>query len=221
MWESESADEFAAAVAGDISFIIDQALDARREAIVALPVEDFLLPAYALVAEGKRNWRHVIIVPSYDALIAVDDPKSKVATLARIFMAKGARVLPLGSENADYRMAGAAADARLQDLGWPFDLVLLTMSDEGDVSGLVQGPDLDEALTADDDRRAYGMAADDGEAHVTISRKTIVSARTLMFALQGASQSSEVATAVEGGDSPAAKLLAGVTVPIDAHVLLD
>ena len=36
-WEYDSAEEMAGAVAGDIGFIVDSALDARDAALIALP----------------------------------------------------------------------------------------------------------------------------------------------------------------------------------------
>ena len=36
-WDYDTADEMAGAVAGDVGFIIESALDARGEALVALP----------------------------------------------------------------------------------------------------------------------------------------------------------------------------------------
>ncbi|MGB3723744.1 MAG: 6-phosphogluconolactonase [Pacificimonas sp.] len=221
LWEAENADEFSASVAGDIGFIIDQALEARREAIIALPVEDFLLPAYALLAEGRRDWRHVRILPSHDGVVAIDDPDSKVATLARLFMPKGARVTPLSSGGGDYKMAGAASDASLQDIGWPLDLVLLTMGEGGGIAGLVTGPDIDEAMTADDDRRAMGMISDEGAEYVTLTKRAITTSRTLMFAVAGSRKQSDLQAAAKGDDTPAGRILADVTVPVDAHVLLD
>ena len=39
-WDFDDADEMVAAVAGDIQFIIESALDARGDALLALPVSD-------------------------------------------------------------------------------------------------------------------------------------------------------------------------------------
>ncbi|MGB7404092.1 MAG: 6-phosphogluconolactonase [Pacificimonas sp.] len=221
IWEAEAEDEFYSSLAGDIGFIIDSALDARREALIVLPADEFLLPAYEKIAEQKRDWRHVAIVPSHDGLVAVDDPESKAAWLARLFMPKGARVLPLSSTNDDYKMAGVAADARLQDLGWPLDLVLLMLGAEGSVAGLVPGPDLEEAMADDLPARAIGVADDEGDVQVTISKLSIVKARTLIFALSGEGERDELEAAADGGgDTTVAKILADVTVPIDAHCLM-
>ena len=126
LWEAEDAEEFASSLAGDMGFIIDQALDARREALVALPVEPELMDAYARLAEGQRDWKHVIIVPTSDALVAVDDSASNVAALARLFMTKGARVMPLSAGKDEYKAAArsgrrAAAGAELAVRPGPAD----------------------------------------------------------------------------------------------------
>lgn len=220
VWDAADADEFSSSIAGDIGFIIDSALDARRDALVALPWKDFLAPAFEKLAEQKRDWRHVTIVPTHDRIVAVDDPASEVAKLARLFMPKGARVMPLSGENDEYKLAGNAANARLEDLGWPFDLVLLTVSDDGEVAGLCEGPDLEDGLTSPENIRALGLADEAGSVRVSISGHTITSARTLMFALEGDAEQSLVEGAAEGdADTPVARLFQKVTVPVDAHVL--
>ena len=43
-WDYDDADEMADAVAGDIGFIIESALDARGEALIALPGGSTPLP---------------------------------------------------------------------------------------------------------------------------------------------------------------------------------
>ena len=43
-WDYESASELADAVAGDVGFIIESALDARGDAVIAVPVDDVSMP---------------------------------------------------------------------------------------------------------------------------------------------------------------------------------
>ena len=194
--------------------------NARREALVALPWEDFLVPVFEMVAAQKRDWRHVTFLPTHDRLVAVDNERSLVAKLARMFLPKGARVLPLGSENPDYKLAGNAADARLQDLGWPLDLVLLSLDEDGAAAGLVAGPDLDEAMESPENRRAVGIRSQAGEELVTISAHTVASSRTLMFALEGEDRQRHLENAANNeADNPVSRLLAKVSVPVDAHIL--
>ncbi|MBZ6378799.1 hypothetical protein B5C34_11025 [Pacificimonas flava] len=220
MWDAADSEEFAGSLAGDIGFIIDSALDARRDALVALPAADFLMPAYETLAAQKRDWRHVTIVPTHDYLVAVDDERSQVAKLARLFMPKGARVMPLGSENPDYKLAGSAANARLEDLSWPFDLILLTMSSGGDVAGLVASDDLDEAIDSPGDIRAAALRTGDGEELVALSGHSIRSARTVTVALDDPAKQDTLEAAAEGnGDGSAARIISSLTVPVDAHVV--
>ena len=44
-WDYDSPDEMAEAVAGDVGFIIDSALDARGSALIALPADEAALRA--------------------------------------------------------------------------------------------------------------------------------------------------------------------------------
>ena len=114
-WDFDDADEMVSAVAGDIQFIIESALDARGDALLALPASDEAMPVLVALAEKPIKWKYVTIIPTDDLLIPLDDPRSHVKKLAQLFLTRGARVLPLAPDHDDYHMAGAAADARLRD----------------------------------------------------------------------------------------------------------
>ncbi len=94
-WDYDDAGELADAVASDIEFILDSALDARGEALVALPGGDVAAPVYARLAKAKLNWKRVTILPTDDRLVAPTDPASVVGLLAKTFLPIGARVIPL------------------------------------------------------------------------------------------------------------------------------
>ena len=225
-WEYDDAEEMAAAVAGDVQFIIESAIDARGGAVIALAGGKTPLPIYAKLAEAKIDWKRVTIVPGDDRMVPLGDPLSNVTAIGKIFIPKGARVIPLISSTvADYKAAGRAADAILQDHHWPLDLCLLGVGADGHAASIFPGPDYDEALNGPKERRALGVMPDPlpPEApvvRVTLSRASIVSARALMIAITGAKKREVLEAAIEQGASspyPVGRILADVELPIDVH----
>lgn len=226
-WDYDDADEWAEAIAGDIGFIIESALDARGQALVAFPGGKTPGPVFEKLAEKKLRWKSVTIIPTDDRLVPVDSPMSNVAAIARAFLPLGARVLPIGSENKDHKLAGNAADARLQDLHWPIDLVWLGVGGDGHTASIFPGPDLDEALNGPKARRATGvmpdpLPAEAPVARVTLTRASILSARTILIAIQGKEKRKILERAIEDGPEsslPVGRVLSEAEQPIDIHWL--
>lgn len=225
-WEYDEADEMAEAVAGDVQFIIESAIDARGAAVIALAGGKTPLPIYEKLAKAKLDWKRVTIVPGDDRLVPLGDPLSNVTAIGKVFIPKGARVIPLISATvADYKAAGRAADAILQDLHWPLDLCLLGVGGDGHCASIFPGPDYDEALNGPRERRALGVMPDPlppeaPVARVTLSRSAIVSARALMIAVTGQAKRDVLEAAIEQGASspyPVGRVLADVELPVDIH----
>jgi len=225
-WEYDDAGEMAEAVAGDIGFIIESAIDARGAAVIALAGGKTPLPIYDRLAEAKIDWKRVTIVPGDDRIVPLGDPLSNVTAIGKAFLPRGARVIPLVSATApDYKAAGRAADALLQDLHWPLDLCLLGIGGDGHCASIFPGPDYDEALNGPVERRALGVMPDPlpKEApvpRVTLSRAAIVSARALMIAITGDEKKAVLERAIAEGASsslPVGRVLADVELPVDIH----
>ena len=159
-WEYDSVDEMADAVAGDIGFIVESAIEARNAALLALPGGETPKPIYAKLAAAKLPWKRVTIIPTDERLVPMDNELSNVRAIAQAFLPTGARVVPITGDIADYKLAGNSADARLQDLPWPPDLVWLGMGSDGHTASIFAGPDLDDALNAPKARRAVGVMPD-------------------------------------------------------------
>jgi 6-phosphogluconolactonase len=224
-WEYDSVDELADAVAGDVGFIIESAVDARNASLVAVPGGD-ATPVFPKLAAQKLPWKRVTIIPTDDRLVAVDSEQSNVRGLAQFFLPTGARVIPIVSGAAeDYRLAGNAADARLQDLPWPPDLVWLGVGDDGHTASIFAGEDLQAALDAPKARRAVGVMPDPlpydaPVARVTLTRAAILSARTIMMTVKGAAKRELLEQAIADGHSsklPIGRVLAEAEQPIDIH----
>jgi len=224
-WDYESTDEMAEAVAGDIGFIVESAVDARGSALIALPGGKTPGPIFAKLAQATLPWKRVTIIPTDDRLVKMDNDLSNIRTIAGHFIKSGARVFPIAAEIADYRLAGNSADARLQDLSWPPDLVLLGMGEDGHTASIFAGPDLEDALGAPKERRAVGVMPDPlppeaPVARVTLTRSAILSARTIVIAISGQAKRDLLQQAIEDGNSstlPIGRLLAEAEQPIDIH----
>jgi 6-phosphogluconolactonase len=219
-WDYDSPDEMAEAVAGDVGFIVESALDARGSAMLALPATETALAIYPQLADAAVKWKQVTIAPTDDLIVGVDNERSKARALAQLFLPKGARVVPIVTPLDDYRLAGNSADARLQDLPWPPDLVWLSVGEDGSAAGIAAGPDLQDALDAPKARRAVGVKPESGEPRVTLTRASILSARTIMIALQGQAKRDMLEQAIADGQSsklPIGRVLAEAQQPIDIH----
>jgi 6-phosphogluconolactonase len=225
-WEYDDAAEMADAVAGDIGFVIESAIDARGAAVIALAGGKTPLPIYERLAKAKLDWKRVTIVPGDERLVPLGDPLSNVTAIGKAFLPKGARVIPLVSATApDYKAAGRAADAILQDLHWPLDLCLLGVGSDGHAASIFPGPDYDEALNGPRDRRALGVMPDPlppeaPVARVSLSRAAIVASKAVMLAVTGQAKRDVIEAALKGGASspyPIGRILADVELPIDIH----
>ena len=224
-WDYDDREEMADAVAGDIAFIIESALDARGEAIIAIPGGSTPLPIYQKLADKKLNWKKVTIIPTDDRLVPMTDEASNVRAIAMAFIKSGARVFPITSDIDDYKLAGNSANAKLADLKFPLDLAWLGMGGDGHTASIFAGPDLEDALNAPNGRHAVGVMPDPlpPEApypRVTLTRSAILSARTVLITITGDDKKALLEGAIEDGHSsklPNGRVLAKAEQPIDIH----
>jgi 6-phosphogluconolactonase len=223
-WDYDNADELAEAVAGDVGFIIDSAVDARGSSLIALPAGG-AAAIHGKVAAQQLPWKKVTIIPTDERLVPMDDERSNVRAIAKAFLPGGARVIPIAADIADYHLAGNSADARLQDLPWPPDLVWLHVGSDGHAASIFPGPDLQAVLDAPKARRAVGVMPDplpdDAPVpRVTLTRSAILAARTILISITGQDSRELLEGAIADGQSarlPIGRVLAEVEQPIDIH----
>ena len=224
-WEFETAAEMAEQAAGDISFVIESAIEAHGSARLALPGRNLPNAVYDALLEQEIDWASVTIIPTDDLLVSDDDERSAYAQLDALFGAEGAEIVPLvdGRSLGDYREAGRLADDRLAALDWPLDLVCLATGDDGNPASLLPGPDLDRALGGPRGRRAIGlhpdpMPADDPVDRVTLTADALSSARTVMIVAVGDAPRRLIEEAAREGPlsgRPIGRLLAELDVDVD------
>ena len=224
-WEYDSLDELADAVAGDVGFIVESAVDARNASLIAVPGGRTGPAIFPKLVAQNLPWKRVTIIPTDDRLVPMDDERSNVRAIGKAFIPAGARVIPIATEIADYKLAGNSADARLQDLPWPPDLVWLGMGADGHTASIFAGPDLEAALDAPKARRAIGVMPDPLPAEapvprVTLTRAAILAARTILITITGQEKRDVLEQAIAAGHSsklPIGRVLAEAEQPIDIH----
>jgi 6-phosphogluconolactonase len=224
-WEYDSLEELADAVAGDVGFIIESAVDARDASLIAVPGGATGPAVFPKLAAQKLQWKKVTVIPTDDRLVPMESELSNVRAIARALLPAGARVIPIAADIADYKLAGNSADARLQDLPWPPDLVWLGMGKDGHTASIFPGPDFQAALDAPKARRAIGvmpdpLPAEAPVARVTLTRSAILSARTILITITGGEKRAVLEQAIADGHSsklPIGRVLAEVDQPIDIH----
>ena len=224
-WEYDSLDELADAVAGDIGFIVESAIDARNASLIAVPGGKTGPAIFPKLAAQNLPWKRVTVIPTDDRLVPMDSDLANVREIAKSFLPTGARVMPIATEIADYKLAGNSADARLQDLPWPPDLVWLGVGADGHTASIFPGPDLQDALDAPKARRAVGVMPDPlpeeaPVARVTLTRAAILSARTILITVTGQQKRELLERAIADGQSsklPIGRVLAEAEQPIDIH----
>ena len=99
------------------------------------------------------------------------------------------------------------------------------MGDDGHTASIFAGPDLDDALNAPKARRAVGvlpdpMPADAPVPRVTLTRSSILAAKTLLITIRGQAKRDLLKQAIEDGHSskvPIGRVLAECEQPIDIH----
>lgn len=188
-WEFDTLASLAVQAADDIGFVIESAVEARGDAIVALPVGPVGIAIAARLAKAALAWDKVSVVPTNGG----GDP-------LRPLTVKGAITLSLdGAEFADAHA--------------PFDLVVLEATEEGGVAGMDAGPQSEPAISGPRGRRVVVLP--NGP---TLTKAAFEGARSLMIVGQGAGSREAAERAISDGPlsrAPLGRILSDMEVDAD------
>lgn len=195
-WDHDDVGAMAHELAGDLAFILAQAIEANGKALVALPVAPALAEPLAALSAEELPWSQVTLVPTDD-----DRKGAKASALKALFGDVGATVVPLHEADS---------------LAFPPDMVWLAPGPDGQVAGLAAGPGLVAALTTP---RPI-VEVPDGRG-LGLSGSVIRAARAIVITLSGPEDRSGVEQAISDGAGsrrPIGRLLAECEQAIDIHV---
>src|SRR6266567_3663681 len=100
-WDYDSLDELADAVAGDVGFIVESAVEARNSSLIAVPAGRTGPAIFPKLAAQQLPWKRLTIIPTDDRLVPMTDERSNARAIAKAFLPTGARVIPIAAEIAD------------------------------------------------------------------------------------------------------------------------
>jgi 6-phosphogluconolactonase len=189
-WEYDDAEEMAEAVAGDIQFIIESAIDARGGAVIALAGGKTPLPIYATLSQAKLDWKPIVPTATADYKAA---GRSADALMQDLHW-------PL-----DLCLLGVGGDGHTASIfpGPDFDEAL-------------NGPKERRALGV----MPEPLPSDAPVPRVTLSRAAIVASAAVMIAATGTAKRKVIEDAIKQGAGsayPIGRVLADTELPVDIH----
>jgi 6-phosphogluconolactonase len=180
-----SPDQAAAALSARVTSDLEQAVAQRGHAALAVP--GGTTPETFLRLLGYRNldWRRIAVTLTDERWVPPDHERSNARLVAR----------SLGSHGRPYRWyplyrAGTGIDAAVPrveyesgSLGWPLDVVVLGMGEDGHVASLFPGSNagFDDAAS----RRFVPVKGPGGEPRISLTATALREARSVYLLLNG------------------------------------
>ena len=225
--EHPDAEALAEACATRIARAIDDALQARRSAAVALAGGRTSPPIVERIAAGSRKWSHVTVAPTDERWVPVDHADSNLRQLRQGFaLAPGIRWLALVPDRAAGPPQAKHANWALKAVAGPFDAVLLGMGVDGHFASLFPGAtNLAEALDPAAAEAAVAIVPDPmpgagPHPRVSLTLSRLLDSRRVLLAMTGEDKRETLRRAQGDADSlalPIAALLHAPGAKIEVH----
>lgn len=196
----------AAALTARVVQDLDSAIAQRGHASLAVPggrtPEMFL----DLLGYRQLDWRRIGITLTDERWVPSTNERSNAGLVARTLGRHGRpyRWYPLYRAGIAVETAPARVEYESGSIGWPLDVVVLGMGDDGHVASLFPGSDagLDEAGA----RRFVAVTGPGGERRISLTLTALREARAVYLLLHGAGKL-EVLRNAPGSRLPIARVL--------------
>jgi 6-phosphogluconolactonase len=180
----------ASLLASDVATQLSQAIAARGTASMAVSGGSTPKRFFEALSSHDIDWDRVTVTLVDERFVPADNPRSNhllVATHLLKDKAADAIFLPLYQDVADALQAAAIATTKAEDIGNPFDVVILGMGTDGHTASFFPGGNhLARAIAAETPRGVMTMMADGaGEERLTFSFSSLNDARFLVLHIEG------------------------------------
>ncbi|MFA6232355.1 MAG: 6-phosphogluconolactonase [Rhodanobacter sp.] len=216
----------ALALAERVADQLRTSLAARGEAALAVSGGSTPKQFFSQLAKQQLDWSRVHVTLVDERWVPESDPRSNAQLVKSLLLqgdAAAATFVPLYTGDASPEAGLAIAQARIDALPRPFDVVVLGMGDDGHTASFFPGGDhLAEALDLDGTASVLPMQAPGaGEPRITLSLPTLLQTHALYLLVSGNSKRDLLADARLGlGEAqhyPVRAVLAQTRVPVAVY----
>lgn len=180
-----SPGQAAAALAARVVSDLDRAIAQRGHASLAVP--GGTTPEQFLRLLGYRNldWRRVAVTLTDERWVPPAHERSNAALVSRTLGATGRRYrwFPLFRAGTTADRAVARVEYETGSLGWPLDVVVLGMGEDGHVASLFPGSNA--GLEDTDARRFVAATGPDGQPRISLTLTALREARSVYLLFHG------------------------------------
>ena len=216
----------AQALAERVAERLRKALGERDHALLAVSGGSTPKDFFERLSREQLDWSKVLVTLVDERWVPDSDERSNARLVESHLLqnaASRARLIPLYTGDATPETGLAKANARIDALPLPFDVVVLGMGDDGHTASFFPGGDhLAEALDLHGKTRVLPMHAPDaGEPRITLTLPTLLETRALYLLVSGEKKRDLLADARLGlgaaRDYPVRAVLTQQRVPVAVY----
>lgn len=215
----------AEALADAVSAKLSQAIADRGFASLAVSGGSTPKVFFKALSTRRVEWDKVIITLVDERFVPPENERSNhllVSTLLLQNAAASARFVPLYHDTASIEQAAFIATETAEDIGYPFDAVILGMGNDGHTASFFpDGNHLETALDAGTDRGVMTMTAEGaGEPRLTFTFSSLHDAGLLVLHIEGNGKKDVLAKAQAQGDEaemPIRAILRRAASPVQVY----
>ncbi len=196
----------AAALAARVASDLDQAVACRGKASLALPGGATPGPFLQMLGYRNLDWRRIAVTLTDERWVPPDHDRSNARLIAGTLgeHRRPYRWFPLFRAGSTAERAVARVEYESGSLGWPLDVVVLGMGEDGHVASLF--PDDESGFEDAGPRRFVAVRGPGDEPRVSLTLTALKEARSLYLLIHGSSKLKVLEGAAQAG-LPVARVL--------------